>query len=257
MPPQRTTWLSVIIPAYNEEARIGNTLRSVDKYLKAQSFTYEIIVVDDGSRDETFEVVKGLASEIPNLKFLRFVRNRGKGWAVREGMLYSDGYYRLFMDADGSTSIGHWDRAQQLLESGADVVIGSRHVQGADIAVPQSTHREFLGHIFRVLVRSFFRMPIFDTQNGFKAFTAESAERIFRRQQVTGWAFDVEILSIARRLDYSILEMPIRWVDDDRSRMTFAAMPKMLGDLLRIRMQVVEPRPIYQGGEAPQLIRLS
>jgi hypothetical protein len=100
-------------------------------------------------------------------------------------------------------------------------------------------------------------MPFFDTQNGFKAFTAEAAERIFRRQHVTGWAFDVEILSIAKRLDYAVLEMPIRWIDDNRSRMTMAAMPKMLSDLLRIRIQAVAPRPIYGIGEAPQLIHLS
>jgi glycosyltransferase involved in cell wall biosynthesis len=257
MPADRPISLSVIIPAFNEEKRIGKTLRSVGAYLKKQTFPYEIIVVDDGSMDKTAKLVRGFARYIPNIKLLQFPKNRGKGWAVREGMLFAIGRYRLFMDADGSTSIDHWPQAYAALVNGADVVVGSRHIAGASIKVRQAPHREILGKTFRGLVRMIFRMPIVDTQNGFKAFGAEAAERIFRRQQVTGWAFDVEVLSIARRLYYSVIEMPINWIDDDRSRMTFRAMPKMLSDLFRIRIRAVQPRPIYRSGEAPQLIRLS
>lgn len=249
--------LSVIIPAYNEAERIGKTLDSVNSYLQNLPYAYEIIVVDDGSKDTTAAVVREHAIHIPNIKLLQFKKNRGKGWAVREGMLYGNGRYRLFMDADGSTDIAHWEHARAALEDGADVVIGSRHVPGAKIEVPQAPHREVLGQVFRMMVRMVFGMPIFDTQNGFKAFGAEAAERIFRRQSVSGWAFDVEILSIARRLDYAVREIPISWIDDRRSRMTMRAMPKMLTDLLRIRMRAVETRPIYQVGEAPSLVRLS
>jgi dolichyl-phosphate beta-glucosyltransferase len=250
-------YLSVVIPAYNEAERVGKTLNSVDAYLKKLPYSYEIIIVDDGSRDATTKVLRSYAASIPNLKLLRFPKNRGKGWAVREGMLYANGRYRLFMDADGSTDIAHWGVAKTALDDGADVVVGSRHIQGSMIKVRQAPHREVLGYVFRSLVRVIFRMPIYDTQNGFKAFGAEAAERIFRRQHVTGWAFDVEILSIARRLEYTVTEIPIAWIDDDRSRMTFGAMPKMLMDLARIRLEAVQPRPIYLAGEAPQLIRLS
>ena len=249
--------LSVVIPAFNEAERIVKTLRSADAYLQKQSHTYEIIVVDDGSRDRTASVVRELAKTISNVKLLQFERNKGKGWAVREGMLYANGRYRLFMDADGSTDIAHWDLARQALDDGADVVVGSRHIQGSQIQVPQTSHREALGYLFRTMVRVLFRIPIYDTQNGFKAFGAEAAERIFRRQRVAGWAFDVEILSIARRLEYALVEVPVTWIDDIRSRMTLRAMPRMLVDLLRIRLRMVQRRPEYVMHGEQRLIQLS
>lgn len=248
--------LSVVIPAYNEEERVGKTLRAVDSYLRKEPYNYEIIVVDDGSSDATEALVRAHAPLVNNLKLLPHRHNVGKGWAVRTGMLSAIGRYRLFMDADGSTDIRHWPAMQDALESGADVVVGSRHVDGSNIEVHQSPHRVLLGRVFRGLVRAASGLPIRDTQNGFKAFTADAAERVFRRQRLFGWAFDVEVLSIARKLGYGMVEVPIKWIDDNRSRMTFSAMPRMLADLFKIRLERIET-PSYSLPEMPRLVTLS
>jgi dolichyl-phosphate beta-glucosyltransferase len=234
--------LSVVLPAYNEANRVGKTLRSIDRFLKKQPYNYEIIVVDDGSKDATPDVVRTQAWRSENLRILRHERNYGKGWAVRTGMLNARGRYRLFMDADGSTDIKHWHRVQSALDQGADIVVGSRHVAGSKIDVHQAAYRVFLGHIFRLLVKRGFRLSVLDTQNGFKAFTADAAERVFRRQRVPGWAFDVEILSIAENLGYRAAEVPVTWIDDNRSRMTMAAMPRMLAELFRIKIGALQPQ---------------
>lgn len=249
-----STVLSVVLPAYNEAARIGKTLRSVDRYLKKQPYGSEIVVVDDGSRDGTMEVVRTQAWRSENLRILQHERNYGKGWAVRTGMLNARGRYRLFMDADGSTDIKHWGRMVAALDDGADVVVGSRHVAGSRITVHQAAHRVFLGYVFQFLVRRGFGLSVRDTQNGFKAFTASAAERIFRRQRVPGWAFDVEILSIAENLGYTAAEVPVTWIDDDRSRMTVSAMPRMLAELFRIKMGALQLPSAPRVREVPQWV---
>jgi dolichyl-phosphate beta-glucosyltransferase len=245
--------LSVVIPAYNESERLGATLQSAARYLSAQPYESEMIVVDDGSGDDTTQLVRTYMDDIPDLKLLHFSQNQGKGWAVRAGMLNARGAYRLFMDADGSTDIAHWDTLRSMLDAGADVAVGSRHIAGSDIRVHQGAHRELLGAVFRNVVKTGFGLSIIDTQNGFKAFTAQAAERIFRRQKVRGWAFDVEILSIAQKLGYSAVEVPVVWIDDNRSRMTISAMPRMLAELFRIRMGVPEPQP-NRAAEIPQWV---
>jgi dolichyl-phosphate beta-glucosyltransferase len=244
-------YLSVVIPAYNESERIGPTLASVAQYLARQPFTSEVVVVDDGSHDAMADVVDAYAERYPDITLVRHLENHGKGWAVRTGMLNAHGEYRLFMDADGSTSIEHWRAVESELQSGSDIVIGSRHVEGSDIVIHQSVHRETLGFAFRHVVQTLFRLGISDTQNGFKAFTRAAAERIFSRQSVKGWAFDVEILSIARALGYRASEIPVRWLDDERSRMKFLAMPRMLLDLIALRASAI-PRPVFSA-ELPQL----
>lgn len=232
---QKQLSLSVIIPAYNEEARIGKTVSSIDRFLNQRPDGYEIVVVDDGSSDQTQRIVRDLSERIPEIRLIAHAKNHGKGWAVRSGMLNARGAFRLFMDADGSTSINHWIGLRDSIEMGADVAVGSRHAHGAVIQKRQSLHRVVLGFVFRELVRMLFRFEIHDTQNGFKAFTAEAAQRIFKRQTVKGWAFDVEVLAIAKRLGYSIVEIPIVWIDDERSKVKALSMPKMLLDILRIR----------------------
>jgi len=245
--------LSVIVPAFNEEERLGRTMLSIISYVRTLPYASEILVVDDGSRDKTADIARRYSSAHPHFKVLRYDNNRGKGFAVRTGMLNALGRYRLFMDADGSTDIRHWSAVRKALNE-SDIVIGSRHVEGSRIDIHQAPYREALGTLFRRVVRVLFGLTINDTQNGFKAFTADAAERIFRRQTVSGWAFDVEVLSMAKRLGYSMMEVPITWIDDDRSRMTLRAMPRMLVDILKIRLSTLRSRERAQTLETPQWV---
>ncbi len=226
----------MVIPAYNEEKRIEHTLRSVAIYLSSQPYSSEIIVVNDGSTDRTVEVVSALSGEIPGIRIIDNQRNRGKGWAVRQGMMSAGGSLRLFMDADNSTTIDHVERMIPLFESGADVVIGSRRIEGAHIAVHQSWFRENLGRLFNLVMRCINGLPMVDTQAGFKAFSAAAVEKIFPLQTIWHWAFDVELLIIADRLGFVVREVPIEWRNDPHSRVSFRGMFRMLIDLVKVRI---------------------
>jgi dolichyl-phosphate beta-glucosyltransferase len=231
-------YLSVIIPAYNEASRIGSTLRAVDAYLRDRQYEYEIIVVNDGSQDNTAEVVEDAMKDIPRLRLINNKNNHGKGWVVRKGMLSAKGLFRLFMDADNSTSIENLEQLFPYAKQGYDVIASSRRIAGAEVEVHQNWLRNFLGAAFRLLVRVIVPVGVVDTQNGFKLFTARAAEEIFRRQRTFTWAFDVEVLAIAQLLDFSIKEVPIHWVNDGRSHVTFKGMVKMLMEVFQIRFQL-------------------
>lgn len=229
-------YLSVVIPAYNEEERIGHTLGEVASYLSEKPYSWEIIVVNDGSTDRTVEVVSGLCGEVPGLRIIDYGRNRGKGWAVREGMLAARGSLRLFMDADNSTTVDHVERMLPLFEGGADIVIGSRRVEGACIAVHQSWLRENTGRLFNLAVRCLNGLPMEDTQAGFKAFSEKAAEAIFPLQTIWHWPFDVELLTIAERLGFTVREVPIEWRNDPHSSVSYWDIFKVLYDLVRVRL---------------------
>lgn len=228
-------FLSVIIPAYNEAKRISHTLRSVDQYLKNQPYDYEILVVNDGSKDQTSTVVRELGKEIACLRLVDHPDNHGKGWAVRQGMKEAQGEVRLFMDADNSTTIDQIAGFLPYFKSGFEVVIGSRRIAGAVIALKQPWLRDFLGGIFRLLVHLLVSLSVTDSQAGFKAFSRKAAEIIFPRQTINRWAFDVEILTIARRAHLAIKEAPIIWVNDLKSHVKIRGMIKMLAEILQIR----------------------
>lgn len=228
-------YLSVIIPAYNEEKRIAKTLRSVDEYLSKQSYDYEILVMNDGSRDGTAAAVKSMSAQVANLSLVDNSENHGKGWVVRQGMLRAQGQIRLFTDADNSTTVDQLSSFLPYFEQGYDVVIGSRRIKGAVITVKQPWIRDFLGGTFRLLVHSLIFMGVKDSQAGFKAFTQKAAEAIFRRQTITRWAFDVEILALARKMHFKIKELPIRWENDTESHVKLGGMIKMLGEVLQVR----------------------
>lgn len=232
-------YLSVIIPAYNEEDRIEKILRALDGYLASQEYSYEIIVVNDGSKDGTAEVVQGLVPYIKNLRLLDNRENHGKGWVVRQGLLEARGDLRLFTDADNSTSIDHVERMLPEFQKGYEVVIGSRRVPGAVIARHQNFIRENLGRIFNIIVRILSGLPMEDTQAGFKAFTSRAAKEIFSRQTIWRWAFDVEILVIARRFGFKIKEVPITWINDPKSHVKFSGMVKMLLEVLTVRGNLI------------------
>jgi dolichyl-phosphate beta-glucosyltransferase len=232
--------LSVIVPAYNEEKRLPKTLREIDKYLSKQSYDYEIIVVSDGSKDRTVEVAKNLMSEIKNLRVLDFEENRGKGFGVRQGMLEAKGEYRLFTDADNSTSIDQVEKMWPEFEKGYDIVIGSRDVKGAVLDPPQPLLRRFLGECFALLARIIAgTWGILDTQCGFKGFRKEAVEDIFPRCKIDRFAFDPEILISAKKLGYRIKEIPVYWKNDPESKVKFKSMVKMGIDLLKIRWNLI------------------
>jgi len=227
--------LSVIIPAYNEENRLPKTLRAIDEYLRRQNYGYEILVVSDGSTDRTVEVVKELTQEIKNLRIIEEKENHGKGYVVRKGMLEAKGEYRVFSDADNSTSIDHVERMWPEFEKGFQVVIGSRDIKGAIIVVRQSWWRRKLGDVFNLMVQTFSGLwGIWDTQCGFKGFEAKAAQEIFSRTTINRWAFDVEVLVIAKKLGYGIKEIPVTWINDAQSKVQFSGMVKMLLEVLQI-----------------------
>ncbi|MDP2641064.1 MAG: glycosyltransferase family 2 protein [Candidatus Yanofskybacteria bacterium] len=228
--------LSVIIPAYNEESRLPKTLEEVDKYLKRQPYEYEIIVVNDGSKDGTAGMVKSAQKRIQNLILLDNKQNHGKGYVVRQGMLEAKGDLRLFMDADNATSVDQVERMWPELEQGYEVVIGSRDLKESVIAVRQPWIRQRLGDVFNIIVQAFSGLwGYWDTQCGFKGFTAKAAEDIFARTRIDRWAFDVEALVLAKKLGYGIREIPVTWINDPNSKVKLSGMVNMLGEVLKIR----------------------
>jgi len=234
--------LSVIIPAYDEEKRLPKTLEEIDKYLNKQSYDYEILVVNDGSKDKTAEVVRQQVSVIKNLRLLDNKINRGKGTVVRQGMLEAKGEYRIFTDADNSTSIDQLEKMWSEFEKSYDIVIGSRDVKGAVLNPPQPWLRNvILGEGFKLIRKIIIGLwDIQDSQCGFKGFTAKAANEIFPRCKINRFAFDPEILVIAKKLGYKIKEIPVYWRNDLKSKVKFKSMIKMLIDLFKIRLNLIK-----------------
>ena len=235
-------YLSVIIPAYNEEKRLPKTLEEIDKYLSRQNYDYEILVVNDGSKDKTAEVVTGLTGVIKNLRLFDNKINQGKGAVVRQGMLEAKGDFRLFTDADNSTSIDQIEKMWIEFKNGYDIIIGSRDVKGAVLDPPQPFLRNvILGQSFK-LFRKFIvgLWGIQDTQCGFKCFTKKAAENIFPKCKINRFAFDPEILIIAKKLGYKIKEIPVYWRNDPESKVKPKWMVNMAVDLLKIRWNLLK-----------------
>ncbi len=239
--PASIPYLSVIIPAYNEERRLPKTLEEVDKYLSQQSYDYEILVVNDGSKDKTVEVARDLVPKTKNLIVTGYEKNQGKGYAVRFGMLKAKGEYRLFTDADNSTSINHFEKMKPEFNRGFDIVIGSRDVEGAILDPPQPFLRKMiLGKGFRLLTQIICgTWEILDSQCGFKCFTRKAAEDIFPKCKINRFAFDPEILVVAKKLNYKIKEIPVLWKNDPESKVKFKSIIKMALDLLKIRKNLI------------------
>lgn len=227
--------LSIIIPAYNEEARLPRTLGRIQDYLVTRGFTAEIIVVDDGSTDSTARVVEDWRCKLPSLRLLKNEQNRGKGFSVRRGMLEARGRVALFTDADLSAPIDEGEKLLDALQD-ADVAIGSRAINRKLIEVHQSGMRERAGIIFNFIVRIMTGLPFADTQCGFKAFRSERCRRVFEQQRVEGFGFDPEILFLAQRQGLRIVEIPVRWAHDPATKVHVVRdSARMFMDLFAIR----------------------
>jgi dolichyl-phosphate beta-glucosyltransferase len=213
-----TPEISIIIPAYNEALRLPATLDRVEGYLATAGTPAEVIVVDDGSRDGTAEIVRQRAARWPQLRLVAAEHNGGKGAAVRLGMAAARGRFRVFSDADLSVPIDDLEKLLRPLRGGAGVAIASRGLRDSQVELHQPWYRETMGKIFNRLVRIFVFGGVADTQCGFKAFTAEVADRVFPSLQTRGFGFDVEVLYRAKRAGYRIVEVPTRWINSPQSR---------------------------------------
>ena len=236
--------LSVVIPAYNEEVRLPDTLLQSLQYLEAQSYSSEVIVVDDGSTDGTARVVRqrnGISLPV-SLVAHPDGSNHGKGASVRLGMLAARGAYRLFMDADNSTTLDQVERFWPFFDKGCEVVIGSRNVKGAVVAKHQAVYKEMAGRCGNYVIRALLVPGIGDTQAGFKMFTRKSAETIFSRLTIERWGYDFEILAIARCHGYRICEAPIVWINAPGSKVGLGSYFQVLFEVFRVKCNLKRGR---------------
>jgi dolichyl-phosphate beta-glucosyltransferase len=230
--------LSIVIPAYNEARRLPQTLRQVLDWLASRTFSFhEVIVVDDGSRDETARVVEEFAKTSPCVRLARNPGNRGKGYAVRNGMLEAKGEWILYTDADLSTPIEEIEKLCRAAHGqGAAIAIGSRAVDRSLVEVHQPALRELSGRFFNLVMRGVTGLPFRDTQCGFKLYRADAARQIFSQQRQEGFSFDVEDLLIARNLGIRAVEVPVRWANVEGTKVRLSQGMKSFSDLVRIRM---------------------
>jgi dolichyl-phosphate beta-glucosyltransferase len=232
--------LSAVFPAFNEEARLEPPLREAAAFAAATGRRAELIAVDDGSRDGTSALVRRLADEIPGLRLIRLPAHRGKGYAVRTGIVNARGRRILMVDADGSTPFAELARLDAALDDGADVAIGSRALQAAGVRVDARIHRRLMGRSFHLMVRALAVRGIADTQCGFKLFRAEAAHDLFSRTRRDGFSFDVEVLLMAQRRGYRIDEVPVNWTHRPGSRVNLVLDSlRMAADLFSIRAALV------------------
>jgi dolichyl-phosphate beta-glucosyltransferase len=230
--------LSLIIPAYNEAQRIGPTIQGFHQFLAARPASFEIIVVDDGSTDETVSLVTALANELKGLRILRSPANRGKGHAVRLGMKAATGRIRVFSDADGSTPIAELDKLLQALAEGTDIAIGSRYLAASQVTRPQPKFRLVWSRLVNRVVQQTLLPGVVDPHCGFKAFTAAAAEQTFNACTVDGWSFDLEVLATARAKGFGIREVPVRWENDTRSKARIWQLPREFHYVYSIKKQL-------------------
>jgi len=228
----------VVVPAYNEEDRIHPSLERIAEYYGAQDYPWDVTVVSDGSKDSTNRIVEEFCCTHPNFRLIAYTPNRGKGYAVRKGVLEAAGDWILFCDADIATPQEETEKLLAHMHDGADVAIGSRPLRESKLEVRQPWYREFLGRCFNKAVQTLAIKGIDDTQCGFKMFTRAAAQDIFARCKLDGFSFDFEALMIARDLGYRIDEVPIRWSHQEGSKVVLMRDgPRMLRDLVKLRLK--------------------
>lgn len=232
----QTTTYSIVIPAYNESTRLGTTLESVLNYVSQQGFDAEVIVINDGSRDNTAEIVRNFAAKNPTLRLIENPGNRGKGYSVRNGMLNARGQVLIFSDADLSAPIEELPKLLHAIAAGADIAIGSRWLRANLQTQRQPLHRQLFGRIFNLLLRATLGLRFKDTQCGFKAFKRQAADAIFPLQRIERWGFDPEILFLARKCGFRVQEIPVAWGHSGETRINPVLDGcRMFLEMLRVR----------------------
>ncbi|MEK7598253.1 MAG: dolichyl-phosphate beta-glucosyltransferase [Patescibacteria group bacterium] len=235
-------YLSVIIPSYREADRIGKNLLEIESFLSSKKYTYEILVVTDGSPDSTPEVARSFADKVKHLRVIENRENHGKGYVVRQGLLEAKGDYRVFLDADGSTSITHLDSFLPEFEKGFEVVIGSRKIKGAFVQIHQPKYREIMGEMGNWLIRIVLGLWSYpDTQCGFKMMTARAAEAVGTRMVVDRFGFDFEWIILAKKMGFKVEQMPVRWLNEEGSSVSLTGpngFIQVLIDLFKTRWRL-------------------
>ncbi len=227
---------SIVIPAYNESGRIPATLDAVIACIRGKGWSAEVVVVDDGSRDRTADVVREFAARNPEVRLLQNPGNHGKGYSVRNGILHSLGEVVMFTDADLSAPMEEAQGLFDAIAAGADIAIGSRWLERQRQTIRQPFYRRFFGRCFNAVTRMVMRLPFADTQCGFKAFTRAAAQTVFQLQTIERWGFDPEILFIALKRGYRIKEVPVSWGHDERTQISYLRDgARMLQDLAQVR----------------------
>jgi dolichyl-phosphate beta-glucosyltransferase len=257
---------SIVIPAYNESARLGATLEKVLAYVHGHGWDAEVIVVNDGSRDNTAEIVQAYSAKDAALRLVENPGNHGKGYSVRNGMLHARGKIVLFSDADLSSPIEEAPKLFQALDSGADIAIGSRWLRAETQTQRQPLHRQVFGRIYNLILRLTLGLQFADTQCGFKAFKQPAVQAIFPLQKIERWGFDPEILFLARKLKFKVQEVPVAWGHSGGTRINpLVDGSRMVMEMLRIRWydltgkysadqtptaQAAKPLPDHRGPQA-------
>jgi dolichyl-phosphate beta-glucosyltransferase len=229
--------LSVIIPAYNEEAHILETLREVGNYFSVNGYRYEVLVVNDGSTDATRQMISQAASEFREIRLIDMPHNSGKGEAVKAGVRQAQYAHCLFLDADNSTRVREWDKFEKAFDAGARVAVASRRVQGSRIVYPQPFMRRFLGGGYRVLGRTLFGLDVRDFNCGFKAYETAVAKRVYEKVKMKDWTFDLEVFCLLKKEGISVAEIPVTWEHKDKKSGL-----KPVGTALKSLQSVIEIR---------------
>lgn len=249
---------SIVIPAYNERVRIPGTLAAVVECIRAHGWSAEVVVVNDGSRDGTAEVVKEFAANAREVRLLENPGNCGKGYSVRNGLLHSFGNVVMFTDADLSAPMEEAEGLFSAIAQGADIAIGSRWLERDRQTIRQPLYRQFFGRCFNAVTRMVMGLPFADTQCGFKAFTRNAAQTVFQLQTIDRWGFDPEILFIALKRGFRIVEVPVSWAHDERTRMSYLKDGmRMLEDIAQVRWNALlgrYHRPV-EGIHRPGLVK--
>ena len=235
--------VSVVIPVHNEVTRLPPFLKTVVTYFEGRGEPYEVLIMDGGSDDGTPDLVRRFSAKCAAVSVHVLPHNRGKGYAVRQGMRRARGRHRLMADADGATPITEFARLERAIEAGADIAIGSRVLQDEAVTRQNKPHRRLAGTLFNVVVRCLGVRDVSDTQCGFKLFRAEAADDVFEHARIDGFGFDVEVLLLAQQRRYRTVEVPVTWFDQPGSKVSVASEAlRMVGQVLAVRCRLALDR---------------